>query len=70
MCSCSKASARRAGSRRLVDLHVQFRSGTTLEEAHAIAHELSDDVRDRLGEVDVLLHIEPEASVVPGTEIR
>ena len=65
-----KLRARRAGARRLVDLHVQFRSGTTLEEAHAIAHELQDDVRDRLGAVDVLIHIEPEASVVPGTEIR
>lgn len=65
-----KLRARRAGARRLVDLHVQFRSGTTLEEAHAIAHELQDDVRERLGAADVLIHIEPEASVVPGTEIR
>ncbi|HEU4658752.1 MAG TPA: cation diffusion facilitator family transporter [Capillimicrobium sp.] len=64
-----KLRARRAGARRLVDLHVQFRSGTTLEEAHATAHELQDDIRARLGEVDVLIHIEPAASVVPGTEI-
>lgn len=65
-----KLRARRAGARRLVDLHVQFRAGTTLEEAHATAHALQDDIRARLGEVDVLIHIEPEASVVPGTEIR
>ncbi|HEY8582419.1 MAG TPA: cation diffusion facilitator family transporter [Capillimicrobium sp.] len=65
-----KLRARRAGARRLVDLHVQFRSGTTLEQAHATAHALQDDIRARLGDVDVLIHIEPEASVVPGTEIR
>ena len=29
---------RRAGARRYVDLHVQFRHGTTLEEAHRTAH--------------------------------
>ena len=39
---------RRAGARRYVDLHVQFRSGTTLEDAHAIAHELQDAIRGAL----------------------
>ena len=34
-----KLRARRAGSRRYVDLHVQFAGGTTLENAHATAHE-------------------------------
>ena len=33
-----KLRARRAGARRYIDLHLQFRSGTTLEHAHAIAH--------------------------------
>ena len=37
-----KLRTRRAGARRYVDLHVQFRAGTTLEDAHAIAHELQD----------------------------
>ena len=32
--------ARRAGSRRYIDMHVQFRDGTTLERAHELAHEL------------------------------
>ena len=35
---------RRAGARRYVDLHVQFRHGTTLEEAHRTAHELQDAI--------------------------
>ena len=64
-----KLRARRAGSRRYVDLHVQFQSGTTLEAAHATAHALQDAIRARLRRADVLIHLEPEANVRPGTEI-
>src|SRR4051794_10691259 len=35
---------RRAGARRYVDLHVQFRRGTSLEAAHGIAHQLQDEI--------------------------
>ena len=58
---------RRAGPRRYVDMHVQFRSGTTLEEAHAIAHSLQDTIRARLRGADVLIHLEPEDAVRPGS---
>ena len=58
-----KLRARRAGARRWVDLHVQFRQGTTLERAHAAAHELRDAIRGELGPADVLIHVEPETSV-------
>jgi cation diffusion facilitator family transporter len=61
---------RRAGPRRYVDMHVQFRSGTTLEEAHAIAHSLQDTIRERVRGADVLIHLEPEDRVRPGEEIR
>jgi cation diffusion facilitator family transporter len=61
---------RRAGARRYVDLHVQFRSGTTLEDAHDIAHGLQDAITARLRGADVLIHLEPEDRVRPGTEIR
>jgi cation diffusion facilitator family transporter len=64
-----KLRTRRAGARRYVDLHVQFRAGITLEDAHAIAHELQDDIRARLGGADVLIHLEPEDRVRPGTEV-
>ena len=64
-----KLRTRRAGARRYVDLHVQFRSGTTLEDAHATAHELQDAIRSRLRGADVLIHLEPEDRVQPGTEI-
>ena len=55
--------ARRAGSRRYIDLHVQFRSGTSLERAHELSHELQAEIRSRLRGADVLIHLEPEDSV-------
>jgi cation diffusion facilitator family transporter len=57
---------RRAGSRRYVDLHLQFRQGTSLEDAHRIAHELQDRIGGRLAGADVLIHLEPEDRVRPG----
>ncbi len=57
---------RRAGSRRYVDLHVQFREGTSLEDAHRVAHELQDLIGARLNSADVLIHLEPEDRVRPG----
>jgi cation diffusion facilitator family transporter len=58
-----KIRARRGGSRRYVDLHVQFRRGTSLERAHDVSHELQAAIRERLGGADVLIHLEPEDAV-------
>lgn len=60
---------RRAGSRRYVDLHVQFRRGTSLEAAHRTAHELQDVIAARLDGADVLIHLEPQDRVRPGEEL-
>jgi cation diffusion facilitator family transporter len=60
-----KLRARRAGANRHVDLHVQFRRGTSLERAHAVAHELTAAIRGRLRGADVLVHIEPEEAADP-----
>jgi divalent metal cation (Fe/Co/Zn/Cd) transporter len=46
-----------------VDLHVQFRRGTTLERAHDVSHHLQAAIRNRLGGADVLIHLEPEDAV-------
>jgi cation diffusion facilitator family transporter len=54
-----KLRARRAGSRRYVDLHVQFRDGTSLQRAHEISHELQGAIRAELRGADVLIHLEP-----------
>lgn len=61
---------RRAGARRYVDMHVQFRAGTSLEDAHRTAHELQDLIGSRLGDADVLIHLEPQDKVRPGEEVR
>jgi cation diffusion facilitator family transporter len=63
MAGYHKLRARRAGKRRYIDLHVQFRSGTTLEQAHQRAHELRDAIGAEIPNSDVLIHIEPEASL-------
>jgi cation diffusion facilitator family transporter len=62
-----KLRARRAGDRRYVDLHVQFRSGTSLERAHELAHDMRAAIESELPAADVLIHVEPEESVLaPG----
>jgi cation diffusion facilitator family transporter len=61
---------RRAGARRYVDLHVQFASGTSLEDAHGTAHALQDAISGRLpGGADVLIHLEPADKVRSGEEL-
>jgi len=61
---------RRAGSRRYIDLHVQFCAGTSLESAHRTAHDLQDLIERKLSGSDVLIHLEPEDRVRPGEELR
>ncbi|HEU4393035.1 MAG TPA: cation diffusion facilitator family transporter [Solirubrobacterales bacterium] len=57
-----KLRARRAGSRRHIDLHVQYRSGTSLERAHELAHQMRDSIETEITMADVLIHVEPETS--------
>jgi cation diffusion facilitator family transporter len=61
---------RRAGARRYIDLHVQFKAGTSLENAHRTAHELQDLIAYRLQNADVLIHLEPADRVRPGEELH
>jgi cation diffusion facilitator family transporter len=62
-----KLRARRAGNRRYIDLHVQFRRGTSLERAHRLSHGLQEAIREQLGGADVLIHLEPEDVADPPT---
>jgi cation diffusion facilitator family transporter len=57
-----KLRARTGGRRTYIDLHLQFRSGTTLERAHVLAHQLRDAIEGELGDAEVLIHVEPESS--------
>ncbi len=54
--------ARRAGRRRYIDLHVQYRSGTSLERAHELAHRMRDSIEAEVPQAEVLIHVEPQAS--------
>jgi cation diffusion facilitator family transporter len=57
-----KLRARRAGSRRYIDFHVQYRSGTSLELAHELAHRMRDSIEAEIPSAEVLIHAEPETS--------
>jgi cation diffusion facilitator family transporter len=59
---------RSGGSQRYVDVHIQFRQGTSLEQAHRAAHELQDQIAAALGGADVLIHLEPEDRLRPGQQ--
>jgi cation diffusion facilitator family transporter len=59
---------RRGGSQRYVDVHIQFRQGTSLEQAHRAAHELQDQIASALDGADVLIHLEPQDRLRPGQQ--
>ncbi len=54
--------AHRAGRRRYIDLHVQYRSGTSLERAHELAHRMRDAIEAEVPQAEVLIHVEPQTS--------
>jgi cation diffusion facilitator family transporter len=58
-----KLRGHRAGPRRSVDLHVQYRSGTTLERAHDLAHAMRTSIEAEIPGAEVLIHVEPETSL-------
>jgi cation diffusion facilitator family transporter len=58
-----KLRGHRAGPRRYVDLHVQYRSGTTLERAHELAHAMRSAIEAEMSGAEVLIHVEPETSL-------
>jgi cation diffusion facilitator family transporter len=57
-----KLRARRGGAHVHVDLHLQFRAGTSLERAHSLAHRLRDAIATEVHAAEVLIHLEPEGS--------
>jgi cation diffusion facilitator family transporter len=58
-----KLRGHRAGPRRYIDLHVQYRSGTSLERAHELAHAMRDSIEAEMSGAEVLIHVEPETSL-------
>jgi cation diffusion facilitator family transporter len=60
-----KLRARHSGEAHYIDLHVQYRAGTTLERAHELAHAMTAAIESALPASDVLIHVEPEGSHKP-----
>ena len=58
-----KLRARRSGAHLHVDMHLQYRAGTSLERAHALAHRLRDAIEAEFDHSEVLIHLEPEGSL-------
>jgi divalent metal cation (Fe/Co/Zn/Cd) transporter len=58
-----KLRARQAGAHSHIDFHAQFRSGTSLERAHSLAHRLRDAIETEVPGSEVLIHVEPEGAV-------
>jgi cation diffusion facilitator family transporter len=55
-----KCLVRRMGYAQLVDMHIEVAPETPVVEAHRVAHEVKDLIRERRPSVaDVLIHIEP-----------
>ena len=57
-----KLRARHSGYAHHIDMHVQYRKGTSLERAHQLAHEMTAAIERALPDSDVLIHVEPEGS--------
>jgi cation diffusion facilitator family transporter len=58
-----KLRARKSGSQRHIDFHLQLKADTTLGEAHKISDGLEERIRRELPNSDVLIHLEDDRSL-------
>lgn len=56
-----KLRARRAGSRRHIDLHITVDETLSVGEAHDVAEHIAADIRDCIPNSDVMVHVEPRS---------
>ena len=57
--NCPNLKVRKVGSKIFAECSVQVISLMSLEEAHALASDIEDDLEKTLGSVDATIHIEP-----------
>jgi len=50
---------RKAGSQRYIDLHLVMPKGTSLENAHRMCDHLEQDIKNKLHQASVTIHVEP-----------
>ncbi|MCS7136722.1 MAG: hypothetical protein NZ931_06570, partial [Aigarchaeota archaeon] len=51
---------RQAGGKVFADVHLEVDKGLTVEKAHRICDEAENAVREKLRDIDIVIHIEPE----------
>ena len=51
--------SRRAGSQRFIDLHLVMPKDASVEEAHLMCDHLEEDIKKRLPDSSVVIHVEP-----------
>ena len=61
---------RRAGSDVFIELHLELSGDLSLEQAHAITHEVEARIRDAFPEADILVHQEPAGLEDPRLDTR
>ncbi|HKZ52248.1 MAG TPA: cation diffusion facilitator family transporter [Candidatus Acidoferrales bacterium] len=61
--SVDRVRTRRAGNRTFVDITIAVPRTNSFERVHSISDRVEDAVRKALGEVDVMVHMEPRAPV-------
>ena len=57
--NCHDLRTRRSGSIRMIDVHIILNKDMHLDKAHAVCDELEEWLCDKLGECDVIIHLEP-----------
>jgi cation diffusion facilitator family transporter len=55
-----KLRTRKAGSSRHIDVHIIVHEDLTVGQAHEVAEEVEDKIREELGFVQVITHVEPD----------
>jgi cation diffusion facilitator family transporter len=60
ICSCHKIRSRGTDRASHLDLHVQVDGKLSLEAAHRLGHVAQDRLRQELGVIDVIVHVEPD----------
>ncbi len=50
---------RRSGSYRMIDMHVILDKNMHLDKAHAVCDQIEEEIRNKLGLCDVIVHLEP-----------
>jgi len=54
-----KLRTRKAGKQRYIDLHVVMPKNASVEEAHKVCDQLEEDIKSRLQQANITIHIEP-----------